>query len=136
MSRRSDLDRLTRRWRERHDARRPGDDFRPRANPGREALARRGFPYRDVTPEQYVAEHGDAMTGFTYDDESYADADLDAWVLEVGRLLREQREGPATPKAPPKEAAKPAPKAPSKAGRTKAAPMKAARRPRKPPADA
>jgi hypothetical protein len=33
------------------------------------------------------------MTGFTYDDESYADADLDAWIVEVGSLLREQREG-------------------------------------------
>jgi hypothetical protein len=31
------------------------------------------------------------MTGFTYDDERYADAELDAWLLEVGRLLREDR---------------------------------------------
>jgi hypothetical protein len=104
MAKRSDLDRLTRRWRERHDARRGVDDFRPRANPGREALARRGFPYRDLTPAEYVAEHGAAMVGFTYDDESYADAALDAWILEVGRLLREQREAPTTPSAKPPKA--------------------------------
>ena len=96
---RTNLDRLTSRWRARHDLRREGDPFRPRANPGREALARRGFPYQDVTPADYVAEHGADMTGFTYDDESYADADLDAWIVEVGELLREQREGKAKPQA-------------------------------------
>jgi hypothetical protein len=31
------------------------------------------------------------MIGFTYDEARYADADLDAWLLEVGRLLREDR---------------------------------------------
>ncbi len=97
MARRSDLDRLTRRWRERHDARRGDDAFRPRANPGREALARRGFPYQDLTPAEYVAEHGAAMVGFTYDEESYADAALDDWIVEVGRLLRGQPGGPAKP---------------------------------------
>jgi hypothetical protein len=107
VSKRSDLDRLTQRWRERHDARRPTDDLRPRVNPGREALARRHFPYRDLTPEAYVAEHGAAMVGFTYDDEAYADPALDAWILEVGRLLREQREASAkpTPKPKPKPSA-------------------------------
>ncbi len=98
---RTNLDRLTARWRARHDLRREGDPFRPRANPGREALARRGFPYRDVTPADYVAEHGSDMTGFTYDEESYADPELDAWIMEVGELLREQREGGAKPKAAP-----------------------------------
>jgi len=113
---RRDLDRLTRRWQQRHDARRDADPFRPRANPGREALARRGFPYRDVTPEAYVAEHGDVMPGFTYDDESYADADLDAWIVEVGRLLRERREGASAPepRAAPSTAPKPRAKPKSK----------------------
>lgn len=83
------LDELTDRWRVRHDAGRPTD--RPPADPDREALARRAFPYRAVTPADYVAEHGRDMAGFTYDDERYADADLDAWLLEVGRLLRERR---------------------------------------------
>ncbi|HEY8178819.1 MAG TPA: hypothetical protein VIH33_00330 [Candidatus Limnocylindria bacterium] len=123
---RTNLDRLTARWRARHDLRREGDPFRPRANPGREALARRGFPYRDVTPADYVAEHGAGMTGFTYDDESYADADLDAWIVEVGALLREHREGGPKPKptaeatpepstAEPKSAAQPKPAAKSRA---------------------
>jgi len=100
---RTNLDRLTARWRARHDLRREGDPFRPRANPGREALARRGFPYRDVTPADYVAEHGAEMTGFTYDDEAYADAELDAWIVEVGQLLRDRREGK---KGKPKAATK------------------------------
>jgi hypothetical protein len=121
VSKRSDLDRLTQRWRDRHDARRPADDLRPRVNPGREALARRHFPYRDMTPEAYVAEHGAAMVGFTYDDEAYADPDLDAWLLEVGRLLREPRQAPpkpkpAAPRAAPSKAAsakKPAAKKPA-----------------------
>jgi hypothetical protein len=29
------------------------------------------------------------MTAFTYDDERYDDPDLDAWLVKVGRLLRE-----------------------------------------------
>jgi hypothetical protein len=44
-----------------------------------------------VTPEAYVAEHGDEMPGFTYDEARHADAELDAWLVEVGRLLRERR---------------------------------------------
>jgi hypothetical protein len=139
MARRSDLDRLTRRWRERHDARRPDADLRPRATGGREALAKRAFPFHEVTPAAYVAEHGAAMVGFTYDDESYADAELDAWLLEVGRLLREGREPkPATPTASapgaaaakPAKAAKPAPAKPAKAKPAKApkpAPVKPAK---------
>ena len=124
---RTNLDRLTARWRARHDLRREGDPFRPRANPGREALARRGFPYRDVTPADYVAEHGADMSGFTYDDESYADADLDAWLVAVGELLREQGEGETTSTsaaeaspAKPKAAAEPAAKA--TAGKPRAKP--------------
>ena len=88
MERRS-LEELTDRWRARHDARASGD--RPRADPEREALARRAFPYRSSLPATYVAEHGADMVGFTYDEASYADPDLDAWLLEVGRLLRASR---------------------------------------------
>jgi hypothetical protein len=83
------LDELTGRWRARHDARRAAE--RPRADPDREALARRAFPYRETSPADYVAAHGDDMVGFTYDDATYTDADLDAWLLEVGRLLRARR---------------------------------------------
>ena len=91
MSKRDRLDALTDRWRTRHDARRPQAGGRPRAAFGREFLAARAFPYRTVTPDAYVAEHGADMAGFTYDDERYADAELDAWLVEVGRLLRADR---------------------------------------------
>jgi hypothetical protein len=83
------LAQLTDRWRARHDARQPAD--RLAADPAREELAARGFPFRSVTPAAYVAEHGSDMAGFTYDEARYADADLDAWLLEVGRLLRARR---------------------------------------------
>lgn len=92
MARRTDLDRLTRRWRARHDARLAQAGERPRANPGREALARRGFPYHDMTPAAYADAHGESMIAFTYDEESYADPELDAWLVELGRILRERRE--------------------------------------------
>ncbi len=85
------LDELTDRWRRRHDLARPSPDARPAADTTRESLAERSFPYRSRTPAEYVAEHGDAMPGYTYDEERYADPDLDAWLLEVGRLLRERR---------------------------------------------
>lgn len=91
MSRRDRLNRLTDRWRTRHDARRPALDARPPADPEREALARRTFPFRTVAPADYVAEHGPDMTAFTYDEARYADADLDAWLLDVGRRLRADR---------------------------------------------
>ncbi|HEX7196229.1 MAG TPA: hypothetical protein VF364_05270 [Candidatus Limnocylindria bacterium] len=83
------LGQLTDRWRRRHDARRPHD--RPPADPAREALAARAFPFRSTSPADYVARHGDDMIGFTYDDARHADPDLDAWLVEVGRLLRERR---------------------------------------------
>jgi hypothetical protein len=91
-SRGQGLDRLTRRWRDRHDARRGSD--RPRATGGREALARRGFPYREQTPAAYAEAHADDMIGFTYDEESYADPDLDAWLVELGAILRKRRAEP------------------------------------------
>ena len=80
----------------------------PARQPGREALARRGFPYEDVTPADYVAEHGADMTGFTYDDESYADADLDAWIVEVGSAARAAR-GVAKPTSAKPEPPRPRP---------------------------
>jgi hypothetical protein len=83
------LEELTDRWRARHDARRSAD--RPPADADRVALALRAFPYRTASPAEYVAEHGPEMAAFTYDEERYADPDLDAWLLEVGRLLREAR---------------------------------------------
>ena len=69
----------------------PSDDERPAADPEREALAARAFPFDSVDPAAYVAEHGPSMAAFTYDEARYADPDLDAWLLEVGRLLRARR---------------------------------------------
>jgi hypothetical protein len=89
MSRAARLKELTDRWRRRHDARRPLE--RPPADPDREALAARAFPYRDQAPDAYVDEHGADMAGFTYDEARYADPELDAWLTEVGRLLRARR---------------------------------------------
>ena len=91
MASREELTRLTDRWRRRHDARRPEVDERPPADPDREALAARAFPFETVDPAGYVAEHGSGMTAFTYDGARYADPELDAWLLEVGRLLRLRR---------------------------------------------
>ena len=91
MSRRDRLDALTDRWRTRHDARRPHAGDRPAAPFARAFLAARAFPYRTVTPAEYVAEHRAEMRGFTYDDERYADPELDAWLVEVGELLRADR---------------------------------------------
>jgi hypothetical protein len=86
---RTRLDVLTDRWRARHDARRTDD--RPQADPEREALAARAFPFRSVTPATYVDEHGADMIGFTYDEARYTDAELDVWLVEVGRLLKARR---------------------------------------------
>ncbi len=90
MTRDDRLEALTQRWRTRHEARRPSPEARPAAAPDREALARRAFPYRTTTPAGYVDLHGPSMIAFTFDDERYADPELDAWILEVGRLLRER----------------------------------------------
>ena len=88
MASRDEISRLTDRWRLRHDARRPSVDARPPADPEREALAARAFPFASVEPATYVAEHGGDMVGFTYDEARYANEDLDAWLQDVGRLLR------------------------------------------------
>lgn len=93
MSDRARLALLTDRWRRRRDARRAALAGRPLASPEREELAARAFPYRERTPAEYVAEHHAAMAGFTFDEERYADATLDDWLLEVGRLLRLERRG-------------------------------------------
>jgi hypothetical protein len=85
------LEELTRRWRERHDRRAAEAAERPQAEADRESLARRSFPYRQMTPDDYVDRHGETMTGFTYDDYRYTDLELEAWLAEVGRLLRARR---------------------------------------------
>jgi hypothetical protein len=86
------LDELTNRWRARRALRREADArtgaARETADSERLERARRAFPYLEVSPADYVERHGSAMSAYTYDDFSYPDADLQAWLDEVGRLLR------------------------------------------------
>ena len=90
---RSRLERLTARWRARHDARRVSVQARPPADPEREALASRAFPYRSLSPAAYADAHAADMPGFTYDEVAYADPQLDAWLVELGEILRHRRGG-------------------------------------------
>ena len=68
-------------------------DARPPADPEREALASRAFPYRSESPVAYADDHADDMPGFTYDEVAYADPELDAWLVELGEILRRRRGG-------------------------------------------
>lgn len=85
--RRQRLDLLTDRWRVRHEAR-VASEGRPRADSEREALASASFPWRTQSPADYAAIHGTAMEGYTYDAYTYADPQLEAWLLELGTILR------------------------------------------------
>jgi len=89
MTSRDRLAQLTDRWRTRRDERQTLD--RPPAERAREALAAHAFPFRSVSPAAYVDEHGADMVGFTFDEERYIDPELDAWLADVGRLLRLRR---------------------------------------------
>lgn len=91
--RRQQLDVLTQRWRARREARRDAGGERPPADPERQARATAAFPYRTLSPAAYAEQHGAAMVGFVYDEFSYDDPQLDAWLQELGDLLR-QRRGP------------------------------------------
>lgn len=86
-ARRARLERLTDRWRARHDAR-VAAGGPAAANPEREATASTFFPWRTETPGEYAARYGAAMTGYTYDAYTYADPKLEAWLRELGELLR------------------------------------------------
>lgn len=68
---------------------------RPLAGAERQSHAATVFPYRSVSPAAYADAHGEGMTGFTFDDERYDDPALDAWLLELGDLLRARRAAPA-----------------------------------------
>ena len=85
--RRQRLDHLTRRWRARHEARIAAEG-RPPADADREARADALFPWRTQTAAEYAAIHGSAMVGYTYDAYSYSDPALEAWLRELGELLR------------------------------------------------
>jgi hypothetical protein len=97
VARKERLDELTRRWKARHSERRrqaaESGAAREPADPLRAARAAAVFPFRRISPADYVARHGADMTAFTYDDYAYPDAELQAWIDEVGRLLRTRAEG-------------------------------------------
>jgi hypothetical protein len=63
------------------------------AQPERESRAAAAVPVRSMSAVEYGAQHGGTMFGFTYDDERYRDAALQAWIDEVGALLRTRRSG-------------------------------------------
>jgi hypothetical protein len=89
--RRPRLDQLTARWRARHEARRIAlaeAGSLPAADPDREARARSFFPWTSESPAEYAARHGAEMIGYTYDAYSYADPTLQAWLTELGAILR------------------------------------------------
>lgn len=86
-SRRQRLDQLTRRWRARHEAR-VAAEGRPPADAEREARATAIFPWRTQSAAEYAASHGPAMAGYTYDAYTYSDPALEAWLRELGDLLR------------------------------------------------
>ncbi|MDP9468958.1 MAG: hypothetical protein M3P32_09520 [Chloroflexota bacterium] len=85
--RRERLERLTERWRARHQER-FARQARPAADAERQARATTLFPWRSESPAEYAARHGSSMVGYTYDAYTYADAKLDAWLSELGEILR------------------------------------------------
>lgn len=85
--RRQRLEHLTRRWRARHEER-VAAEGRPPADAEREARATAFFPWRTQSAAEYAATHGAAMVGYTYDAYTYTDAGLEAWLQELGELLR------------------------------------------------
>jgi hypothetical protein len=88
----SRLERLTERWYARHRARErtraASGTPRPRADVERAERARAQLPWRDATPGDYLARHGAGIVAYTYDAYTYEDPDLQAWIDELGRLLR------------------------------------------------
>ena len=88
--RRTRLDQLTAQWRARHEARVARGELTA-ADPEREAKADAFFPWRTETPAEYAARFGAAMTGYTYDAYSYTNAEMGAWLRELGDLLRAHR---------------------------------------------
>lgn len=83
------LEELTRRWRARHEARLQAGGP-PRADPEREARATTFFPWRTEAPAEYAARYGASMTGYTYDAYTYSDPTLEAWLRELGGILRQR----------------------------------------------
>lgn len=88
-ARRSRLEELTDRWRTRHDARLHAEGPLP-ADTEREARASAAFPWRTEPPAEYAARYGAGMIGYTYDAYTYTDPELEAWLRELGEILRQR----------------------------------------------
>jgi hypothetical protein len=88
-ARRDRLDQLTDRWRARHEARLERGP-RPAADAERQVRASTFFPWHEESPAEYAARYGAAMTGYTYDAYTYADPKLEAWLRELGEILRQR----------------------------------------------
>jgi hypothetical protein len=86
------LDRLTERWHARHRAREAtraaAGAPRAPADDERAARARARLPWRDVSPADYLARHGADIVAYTYDAYLYEDPELQAWIDELGQLIR------------------------------------------------
>ena len=63
---------------------------RPPADAERETRATAFFPWRTEAPAEYAARYGAAMTGYTYDAYTYSDPALEAWLTELGEILRQR----------------------------------------------
>jgi hypothetical protein len=50
------------------------------------------FPYRSVTPEEYVARHSHNIMCFGLDQREYPDPEFNRWIRRVGELLRSREE--------------------------------------------
>jgi hypothetical protein len=62
-------------------------DQREPATPIYEETARELFPIREMSPERYVALHGDGWFAGTIFTVRFADPEMDAWVRRAGELL-------------------------------------------------
>ncbi len=56
--------------------------------PGRyEEEARKLFPYKTLTPEQYAAHEAHKWGSFSFDDYIYNDAELNEWIHSLGDIF-------------------------------------------------
>jgi hypothetical protein len=62
-------------------------DKRPLAEPWRVEQARRMFPFRELSPEQYAARYAHKILCSSFDQYRYPDPVLETWIDELHRLL-------------------------------------------------
>ena len=63
-------------------------DDRPRADRGREQVARETFPVNEMSPEEYAARHGVDWASFLFDEFEYSDPALEHWIQRLGKIFR------------------------------------------------